>query len=91
LIRSAVKIKPNYPEALYNLGNFLSQLRRYDEAIACYDQALALVPTLGVAHANRGSSLLEIRAYVDALLSFEMALAIDPKAPGTPCGWTYRW
>src|SRR6266852_2052360 len=40
LIDAALKAMPHYAEAHYNRGNILSQLERYEEAIASYDRAL---------------------------------------------------
>ena len=42
LIAAALAASPNHPDALYNRGNVLAQLERYDEALASYDAALAV-------------------------------------------------
>ena len=39
--REAIRIEPAYVEAHVHLGNLLNDLRRYDEAISCYENALA--------------------------------------------------
>jgi len=41
------------PQALYNQGNSLAQLERYDEAIAAYEQVLEKDPQHGDAKANK--------------------------------------
>src|SRR5262245_60415781 len=44
LLRQAVRVNPQSAEAHANRGNVLRELERFDEAIASYDQALALRP-----------------------------------------------
>ena len=44
LLREALRLDPNLPEARYNLGVALKHLGRYDEAIAEYDQAEQMYP-----------------------------------------------
>ena len=39
--RRALAIKPDYAKAHYNLGNALKDLGRTDEAVACYERAVA--------------------------------------------------
>lgn len=41
---AALARDPESPEAWCNLGDALSNLERYAEAVACYDKALALAP-----------------------------------------------
>ncbi len=59
--RALLKIKPDYVEALANLGAVLAQLGKYDEAITAYESALKLAPgltqillNLGIAHYRAG-------------------------------------
>src|SRR5579862_1507858 len=51
-IRRAISLRPNFPTAYNNLGNALHALRRFDEAIACHQQALNLLPDYAEAHSN---------------------------------------
>ncbi|MGA8970281.1 MAG: tetratricopeptide repeat protein, partial [Pseudolabrys sp.] len=53
-------------------------LKRYDEALASYDCAIALRPNLVEAHCNRGNTLRELRRYEEALTSYDRALALLP-------------
>ena len=45
---------PNYHS---NLGNALQNKEKFDEAISCYDKALALEPEYAEAYYNRGNAL----------------------------------
>jgi tetratricopeptide (TPR) repeat protein len=53
-------------------------LDRFDEAIACHDQALRIEPHIVGAHLNRGTAMLKLSRLQDALDSYTEALARDP-------------
>ena len=42
MFNKAIKISPNNPDAYNNKGNALYDLNNYNEAIECYDAALAI-------------------------------------------------
>ncbi|MCU0241144.1 MAG: tetratricopeptide repeat protein, partial [Vicinamibacteria bacterium] len=65
-------------EALVNRGMSLTSLERLDEALACYDRALALAPNEKVIHSNKGNVLRLLGRTGEALACFQRALAIDP-------------
>src|SRR5207237_1944405 len=71
-------IKPDYAEAFDNRGLALHELKRYDEAIAAYDRALAIKPQLAQALWHRGNALNELKRHDEALASYRAALSIDP-------------
>jgi tetratricopeptide (TPR) repeat protein len=79
--REAIRIKPDYPDAFYNCGNLLLELRRLDEALASYDTALALRPDHAAALHNRGLVLLELKRPGEALASLEKAVTLKPDYP----------
>ena len=43
-VHQAICVRPDYAQAFYNRGVALQGLRRFDEALASYDKALALKP-----------------------------------------------
>ena len=53
-------------------------LGRFEEAVASYDQALALNPRDPVTLTNRGRAQLSLNRHSDALASFDAALGIAP-------------
>jgi predicted O-linked N-acetylglucosamine transferase (SPINDLY family) len=59
-------------------GVALQRLRRFEEALACYELALECDPDLAAAHSNRGSVLRELKRYDAALESFARAIRIQP-------------
>ncbi|CAN1488147.1 Spy Predicted O-linked N-acetylglucosamine transferase, SPINDLY family [Burkholderiaceae bacterium] len=48
----AIKIKPSYAEAWSNKAATLNDVNRYDEALLCYNKALALKPNLDWVYGN---------------------------------------
>jgi tetratricopeptide (TPR) repeat protein len=67
-----------FADAHANRANVLHALKRFDEAMASHDRALALRPDLAEAHTNRGSTLHELKWFDEALASHDRALALRP-------------
>ncbi len=63
---------------LMDKGYSLTELKRYDEALEAYDQALALQPIYAWAWARKGRTLRLLERYPDALACYEEALRIQP-------------
>ncbi len=66
------------PAALLNKGLELKTLNRLDEAMACFQQALALNPQLAPAHFQLGLIYSIQGRFADAIASQLRALTIDP-------------
>lgn len=60
------------------LGFALLQLGRYEEAVASYDQALALRSADETSWCNRGHALYRLGRYPEALASYSQALKLEP-------------
>jgi tetratricopeptide (TPR) repeat protein len=67
----------------YNLGFCLNRLTRRDEAIAAFQEAVRLDPTLKEASASLGRALLEAGRYAEAVTALEAAQQLDPEAYST--------
>ena len=67
---------------LFQQGNFCVSQKKYDEAIACYNQAIAMHPTRE-AYSNRGYARAETKDLTGALADYDAALAADPTDPRT--------
>jgi len=76
--RRALAKRPDYPEALGNLGNALKAKGALNEAIASFRQALAIMPEYAEAHNNLGTALYEQGKMTEARSSYRQALAIKP-------------
>jgi len=70
----AVRIKPNYLEALNGLGLSYYDAGKLDEAITCYRKALQLNPQLAAAHVNLGVALVKKGDFDEAVWHYKQAL-----------------
>jgi tetratricopeptide (TPR) repeat protein len=61
-----------------NKGVSLSELERYEEALRCYERALALTPDFREVWNNKGLALRALNRYSEALDCFDRALDLDP-------------
>lgn len=80
LLGRAIKINPRSGAVYYNRAAALHGLKRWTEALAAYDKALALEPTLVEAHNNRGNTLKALNRAEEALTSYDRALTLKPNA-----------
>src|ERR1700757_381260 len=76
---AAVRLQPDYLDALYNLADMLRHLNRQGEAIAYLQRFLAIKPTDAEAHTLLGRALLEAGQVDVAVEAFEQAIALDPE------------
>ncbi len=80
-LERAAQLLARYPhgEVLHNLtGVFNAGIGRLDDAIAHYDQAIALAPDYFEALNNRGNALVKQKRLEQALASFDAAVGIAP-------------
>ena len=66
---------------MINQGNVLLTQKRFDEALACYDRALAQNATVANGLVNRGIALQRLGRPQEALASHDRALALQPRYP----------
>src|SRR5580693_1077954 len=69
---------PNCAEIHNNRAAILQLMKRYEEALAGYDRAIAIKPEYVIAHSNRGLTLKQMNRHDEALASYDKALALDP-------------
>jgi superkiller protein 3 len=62
-----------------NLGIALYGNGEVDEAIACFQKAIALDPKFAMAHDNLGLALADKGQWDEAIACFQKAIALDPK------------
>ena len=62
-----------------NRGNALRDLKRFEEALANCDRAIALDPDHIGAWINRGIALAELKRFDEALASYNQAIEIEPE------------
>lgn len=78
---------PEAARTLYTRAGALQELKRYEEALACCDEAISLRPDYAEALNRRGVILAMLKRFDEALASFERSLAI---APASAEAWTNR-
>jgi tetratricopeptide (TPR) repeat protein len=76
--KEAVRINPDYAEALNNLGSALLLTGRTAEAIHEYNQALQIDPAYAKAHNNLGNALVQTGRAPEAIDHYKEALRITP-------------
>ena len=59
-------------------GNTLSDLKRYEEALAAYEQAIRLDPNSASAYTGKGNALSDLKHYEEALAAYDQAIRLDP-------------
>jgi tetratricopeptide (TPR) repeat protein len=76
--RRAIELKPNYATAHHWLGtDTLTQLKRFDEALAEAKRAAELDPLSAIIASNLGDVYMYARRYDEALAQYQQARAID--------------
>jgi tetratricopeptide (TPR) repeat protein len=75
----AVKLKPDYPEAINNLGTVYYAKKSFRRAIVYYKRALKLSPESASIYSNLGTAYFARKQYVEATDAFQTALRLDPE------------
>jgi protein O-mannosyl-transferase len=83
LFRQALQVNPANYRASNNLGLYLFEHGRIDEAIAYYRQAVQLAPEFDDALDNLGCALVEKQEFSEALQCYEASLRSQPRNPQT--------
>ena len=76
--REALRIDPDFPEALSNLGATLANLGRLDEAIGEFRRLLSLRPDYAEAHNNLGVALGRAGRKAEAMEEYRTELRLEP-------------
>src|SRR5262249_50453294 len=69
---------PEFAQGWLGRGNASLELKRFDEAFAAYDKALALKPDFADAWLGRGSTFIELMRFDEAFAAFDRAVHLDP-------------
>lgn len=65
-------------DILKERGETLYSLKRYEDAIVAFEQAIKIKPNDFEAWNNKGVALYYLKRYVDAIVGFEHAINIEP-------------
>jgi tetratricopeptide (TPR) repeat protein len=77
--RSALRLNPKCEHVNYFLGIMLRRQERLEEAIQCYQKAIASDPYLAEAHANLAEIYMHKEMFEQAIWELNTALAINPE------------
>lgn len=67
-------------EAAYNRGNAYASISDFDHAIADYDEAIRLNPTMAVAFDNRGRAYTDKNEFERAIADYDEAIRLNPNS-----------
>jgi tetratricopeptide (TPR) repeat protein len=81
--QEAVRIAPDYVDALNNLGSVFGKLGRVQEAVDAYSRAINLKPDYGLAHNNLGAAYYDLGRYEEAIVAYKRSLELLPQASTT--------
>jgi len=94
-LKRLAKQNPNRPDPLINLGDILRGNERFDEAVAAYDQAAAVIGQLKKQHWSllyaRGIALEQSKKWARAEADFLKALEFQPDQPYVLNYLGYSW
>ena len=77
LIERSLKIDPDQPNALNNLGVIFLGLNLPEEALIRFDGAIKFQKNYVEAYSNRGNALKDLNRLEEALLSYDFAISIN--------------
>jgi cytochrome c-type biogenesis protein CcmH/NrfG len=75
---AAVRLKSDFPWALFGLGSCHFRQGRYEEALAYYEKSARLRPDFAPAHYGLASVFFRRGRFGEALAHFEEAIRLDP-------------
>jgi tetratricopeptide (TPR) repeat protein len=75
----AIKLKPNYHEAVNNLGTVYYAQKSYRRAISQYRRALKISPNQASIHSNLGTAYFARNKIELAIQEFRTAMELDPE------------
>jgi tetratricopeptide (TPR) repeat protein len=70
-------------------GTDFENLKRYEEALVAFEQAIRLDPNFAAAYNRKGYALIELKHYEEALVAFEQAIRLDPNFAAAYNGKSY--
>jgi predicted O-linked N-acetylglucosamine transferase (SPINDLY family) len=74
---------------LNNLGAAWNELGKRDDAVTCFHRALALEPTLAVAHSNLGVALQALGRLDESIAAHRRAVELEPDNAGSHSNLLY--
>jgi tetratricopeptide (TPR) repeat protein len=85
-LEQALRFRPDYAEAWFNLGILHQDKNELDDALRCYDRAIALAPHDAIAHLNRANVLLLSGDFARGWVEYDWRF-IAHRTPRRPLPW----
>ena len=85
LMDDALRLKPDFADALCMGGYMLSECGQPQSGMRFYRRALELDDSLVVGHVNLGKLLFAAERFTEALTSFDAAIRLSPHDPDAWC------
>ena len=79
---AALEARPEYVQAMYNLGSALMFARETEQAIPYFERALARLPNHVGAQNNLGMAYARLGRFDEAARHLEIAVELEPDRPG---------
>lgn len=79
LMRRALGVRPDAPEALGNHANVLQRLSRHEEALAVCERAAAARPDDPEVGNTRGLALYGLKRFDEAIAAYDHTLSLNPR------------
>ena len=77
--KQAIKLKPDFYQAYYNMAISLKDSDKHQDAIDANKKAIKLNPNYFEAHANMGVSLHALERFDEAVISYKKSISINPR------------
>src|SRR5664280_2850541 len=77
-----LELDPDCAAAWFYKGNGLHSMGRFEEALDCFEKALALDPHNAAVWTNKGVSLTKLGRNKEAMYCCDKALELDPRNAG---------
>ena len=76
-LNQAIRLDPNYAEAVETRANVFNNVKKYDRAIEDYNEALRLDPDFALAYADRGAAWYFKGEYQKAIEDDDQAIKLN--------------
>lgn len=78
--KEAIRLKKDYAEAHYNLGDAYFKLNQFKQAVEAYKQALKYQPNSPNTYNNLGTAHFKLGEHKKATEAYKAAIRLDPKS-----------
>ena len=85
-----MRLRPDYPEAIFNLANILAGDEKFTDAVKFFREAIRLRPDYVNAHNNLGNALAALGNLAEAVGCYESAIRLTRSMHRPTSAWARR-